>query len=350
MSQDPTEQQLLELKGRQIPVLELLALFGTRLRNDLTVPRVEQALKDVGLATLPYFATCNNRADVHIVPWQQVSPPESADRAEDETADDGEEELPSGGLPARPLRIGDISSATGGLFSVTPDTALTQVTYLMRTKKYSQIPVIEGGSTLHGVVTWSSVAKMYETTSDAVLAEAMVTDDVPVVEAHHDFFALLSQVSDKGYLLVRANNGTFCGIVTAADIADRFDTTAWPFFVVGEIESRLRKCLGAKITEDAIRAVQGPSAKKMTGLITDLMFNGYVKLLDGDQQNPALRELSHDNWAALGWPGVDRGQFVRQLDRVREIRNGIAHFEAEPLTAKRSEELREFVGLLRQIT
>ncbi|WP_229845673.1 CBS domain-containing protein [Streptomyces atratus] len=346
--QNPTEEQLLALKGKQIPVLELMAMFGTRLRNDLTVPRVEQALKDVGLATLPYFANCNNRADIHMVPWQQAAPQESAEDADDETADDAEE-LPSGGLPARPLRIGDIPSAVGGLFSVTPDTALTEVTYLMRTKKYSQIPVIEGGSTLHGVVTWSSVAKVYETTSAAVLAEAMV-EDAPVVDVRHDFFTLLPRVSDDDYLLVRANNGTFCGIVTAADITDRFGTTAWPFFVVGEIESRLRKCLGAKLDADAIRAVQGPSAAKKTGLISDLMFNGYVKLLDGDQQNPTLRSLSDENWKALGWPGVDRGQFVRQLDRVREIRNSIAHFDAEPLTVKLSDELREFVGLLRQIT
>ncbi|MFF3261397.1 CBS domain-containing protein [Streptomyces sp. NPDC002932] len=348
MPQNPTEEQLLALKGRQIPVLELLALFGTRLRNDLTVPRVEQALKDVGLATLPYFGNCNNGADVHIVPWQQAAAEEPAEDPGDGPAEDAEA-LRSGGLPTRPLRIGDIPSAVGGLFSVTPDTPLTEVTWLMRTKKYSQIPVIEGGSTLHGVVTWSSVAKVYETTSEAVLAEAMV-DDAPVVDVRHDFFSLLPRVSVDDYLLVRANNGTLCGIVTAADVTDRFGTTAWPFFVVGEIESRLRKCLGAKLGEDAIRAVQGGSVTKRTGLITDLMFNGYVKLLDSDQQNPTLRALSHDNWTALGWPGVDRGQFVRQLDRVREIRNSIAHFDAEPLTAKRSEELREFVGLLRQIT
>ncbi|WP_405408592.1 CBS domain-containing protein [Streptomyces decoyicus] len=348
MPQNPSEEQLLALKGKQIPVLELLALFGTRLRNDLTVPRVEQALKDAGLTTLPYFGTCNHAADIHVVAWQQLAPQESAEATAEEAADDAGE-MPAGGLPARPLRIGDIPSAVGGLFSVTPETALTQVTYLMRTKKYSQIPVIEGGATLHGVVTWSSVAKMYETTSAAVLAEAMV-EDPPVVEVHHDFFSLLPRISEDGYLLVRANNGTFSGIVTAADITQRFETTAWPFFVVGEIESRLRKCLGTKVSEDAIRAVQGPQANRKTGLITDLMFSGYVKLLDGDQQNPALRTRSNDNWQALGWPGVDRVQFVRQLDRVRVIRNGIAHFDAEPLTARLCRELREFVGLLRQIT
>ncbi|MCX5393180.1 HPP family protein [Streptomyces sp. NBC_00094] len=349
MAQNPSEEELLALKGRQIPVQDLLSLFGTRLRNGLTVPRIEQALKDVGLTTLPYFGTCNHGADVHVVTWQpqpQAAPEETGGEGEDDGEGD-QEEPGAGGLPARPLRIGDIPSATGGLFSVEPDTPLTQVTWLMRTKGYSQIPVIERGATLCGVVTWSSVAKVYETTASAVLAEAMV-EDPPVVEAHHDFFQLLPRVSDDGYLLVRASDGSFCGIVTTADITQRFDATAWPFFVVGEIESRLRKCLGARIGEDAIRAVQ--LSNKRTGLITDLMFGGYVKLLDGDQQNPALRTRSDENWQALGWPGVDRVQFVRQLDRVRVIRNGIAHFDAEPLSPRSAKELREFVGLLRQLT
>ncbi|MER8036877.1 CBS domain-containing protein [Streptomyces hydrogenans] len=345
MTQNPSEEQLLALKGRQLPVQELLGLFGVRMRNGLTVPRIEQALKDVGLTTLPYFGTCNHGADVHVVAWQPQAAEDAAAPGEEQDGDDAEEPSP-GGLPARPLRIGDIPSATAGLFSVEPDTPLTQVTYLMRTKKYSQIPVIEGGTTLRGVVTWSSVAKVYETTASAVLAEAMV-EDPPVVEAHHDFFSLLPRVSEDGYLLVRASNGSFSGIVTTADITQRFDDTAWPFFVVGEIESRLRKCLGARIGEEAIRAVQ---TSRRTGLITDLMFNGYVKLLDGEQRNPDLRARSDVNWAALGWPGVDRVQFVRQLDRVRVIRNGIAHFDAEPMAARSTEELREFVGLLRQLT
>lgn len=68
MSPNPSEEQLVGLKGKQVPVLDLLALFGTRLRNELTVPRIEQALKDAGLSTLPDFATCNSGADIQIDP------------------------------------------------------------------------------------------------------------------------------------------------------------------------------------------------------------------------------------------------------------------------------------------
>ncbi|AXE80188.1 CBS domain-containing protein [Streptomyces sp. NPDC056930] len=340
MFKNPAEEQLLGLHGKQIPVLDLLALFGTRLRNELTVPLIEQALKDAGLSTLPDFSTCNSSADIQIV--TRAATPTPPEQSEDEA-----EELPGGGLPQNPIRIGDIPAAVNGLYSVTPDKKLSEITYLMGSRNYSQIPVIESGSVLHGVVTWRSVVKAYEKTARPDLSEALV--DPPVVEAHHDFFSLLPRVSEEGYLLVRANNGSFSGLVTAADITERFGATAWPFFVIGEIEFRLRKCLGAKIGPDAIRAVQPSQARMQTGLITDLMFNGYVKLLDGEQQNPVLRAKADENWKALDWR-MNRVQFVRQLDRVRLIRNSIAHFDAEPLTPRLSDELRGFLRILRDLT
>lgn len=344
MSQTPSEEQLRALSGEKIPVKELLALFGTRVRSDQAVLFITQTLKDAGLSTVPYFANCNGRADVHIVPLESVSQPEEEpDEQEDDEETDG---LTPGALPPHSFRIGDLPAASGGVDCVPSNAQVTQATYLMRTKNYSQVPVIDGRTTLHGVVTWSSVAKMYETNGAITLANALV-DDPPIAGSRQDFFSLLPIISEYGYVLVRDNSGQFTGIVTGADITERFDATAWPFFVVGEIEFRLRKCLGAALDPDNIRAVQPRNRK--TGQITDLMFNGYVKLLDGHQQNPAFCPLADQNWKALGWTGVDRIQFVHQLDRVRAVRNMIAHFDPEPLSKRLSDELRQFVGLLRQL-
>jgi hypothetical protein len=55
------------------------------------------------------------------------------------------------------------------------------------------------------------------------------------------------------------------------------------------------------------------------------------------------------NWQALGWTGVNRAQFVYALNRMRLIRNKIAHSESDPLTPQRITELREFAGLLKQL-
>jgi CBS domain protein len=345
----PSEEELLALKGRQVPLVELLTCFNTRVRNDQAILHIEQALRDAGLATLPYFASCGSQSDVHIVARESatVDEPGSADEEQEDEAG-----LLPGALPQQSFRIGDLPCAHAGLDSVTPAQDLTEATYLMHTRNYSQVPVLEDQYTVTGVVTWRSVAKMYGTGAEPVLANAIV-EDPPVAHAHDDFFSLLPLVCDHGYVLVRSHNGRVDGIVTAADITQRFDATAWPFFVVGEIEFRLRKCLGTRIGEDAIRAVQ---QYEKTGKIADLMFGDYVKLLDGDQRNrhghrkEALCAAADQNWQVLGWTGVNRVQFVHQLDRVRHIRNQIAHFDPEPLSPQRSEELRQFVGLLRQLS
>ncbi|GGN91940.1 hypothetical protein GCM10011579_089260 [Streptomyces albiflavescens] len=348
MLRTPSDEELLALKGRRIPLVELLTCFNTRFRNDQAILHIEQKLKDVGLATLPYFATCSSQSEIHIVA-QESAAGDQGDGADEED----EAGLLPGAMPQQSFRIGDLPCAHAGVDSITLGSDLTDAIYIMQAKKYSQVPVLEDQYTVTGVVTWRSVAMMHARGEDAVLANAIV-DDPPVAHAHDDFFSLLPIICEHGFVLVRANNGRVSGIVTAADITQRFDATAWPFFVVGEIEFRLRKCLGAKMSEDAIRAVQHNDRK--TGKIADLMFGQYVMLLDGDQRNKqghrkeALCAAADQNWQTLGWTGVNRVQFVHQLDRVRSIRNQIAHFDPEPLSPQRSEELRQFVGLLRQLT
>ncbi|WP_326752422.1 CBS domain-containing protein [Streptomyces hirsutus] len=349
MLRTPPEKELLALKGRRIPLVELLTHFNTRFRNDQAILHIERILKDTGLSTVPYFATCGSRSEVLVVA-REIAASEPAAADEDQEDEAG---LLPGALPQHPLRIGDLPCAHAGLASVTPAEDLTQATYIMHTHNYSQVPVLEGQYTVVGVVTWRSVAKVHAMGEEAALANAIV-EDPPVVHAHDDFFSVLPAICEHGYVLVRANSGQISGIVTAADITRRFDSTAWPFFVVGEIEFRLRKCLGAKLGEDAIRAIQRNDQK--TGNIADLMFGQYVMLLDGDQRNKqgqrkeALCAAADQNWHTLGWTGVNRVQFVHQLDRVRDIRNQIAHFDPEPLSPQRSEDLRQFVGLLRQLT
>ncbi|WP_190817002.1 CBS domain-containing protein [Saccharopolyspora pogona] len=339
-TQQPEQQQLLALKGATVRVADLLALFGVRYRNHQSVPMIMAALREAGLDTIPSFATCSNNAEMLVVAE------EAAVVADYEQS----EELLPGTLPQHSFKIGDIPSARNGVDSVASNASLARATHMMRTKNYSQLPVIDGISDLRGVITWSSVAAKYETGAVLTLASAMVTDSIPVAEVHQELFAHLPEVTKHGYLLVRSNSGRFTGIVTAADITVRFETTALPFFLVGEIEFQLRKCLGAKLPADAIREVQTRQPKEQrTGDVADLQFGDYVKLLKADQKTSTACANADSNWRALGWSGVDRTQFVHQLDRVREIRNKIAHFDSEPLTPQRIGELREFAGLLKQL-
>ncbi|MGW0436885.1 CBS domain-containing protein [Micromonospora sp. NPDC003197] len=332
----PTCEELLALKGQTLRIPELLAMFGARVRNYQTVPVIQEALQEVGLDTQPSFTTCGIATDILVV--EQYEAPGAEGEAEDE--------VQPGMLPQQSFKIGDIPSARAGITSVTSNSLLSTATYLMRQKRFCQLPVIDGLAELKGVITWSSIAARYEQGQTPTLANSMVQDSIPMAEVHQELFTHLPELMHHGYLLVRDYNGIFVGIITGADITGRFHTLALPFFLVGEIEFRLRKCLGPNLTGDPVRTLKGPNH---SGDFSKLMFGDYVKLLDGHQPNGRQRLHADQNWEALGWGGVDRVQFVAHLNRVRVIRNQIAHFDEQSLSDQQVNELSEFSGLLKQL-
>ncbi|MEV5509914.1 CBS domain-containing protein [Streptomyces orinoci] len=343
MKRRPTEKELLALKGTEVPVDHFLDLFGVRVRRPWNVHDIAQVLADAGLATFPDFATCGARDRVQITALATVG---SSSSGQEEDGAVEEEPLPPGALPQR-LRIGDLPSARGGVDCVPAGAPLSQATYLMRHRGHAQVPVVTA-TLVHGVVTWRSLALMYERGKDPTLDNAMQQDSLPVVDVRQEFFACLPMLMEQGYLLVRGEDGSLSGIVTNSHVVDRFESAARPFFLLGEIESLLRRWLGSRLTVDAIKAVQtNKRAEERTGRVEELMFGDYLRLLDGEQKKVAMAQQADLNWSALRCESLDRGQFVRHLERVKTIRNRIAHFDAKPLPADDMQELTAFTTLLR---
>jgi len=56
---------------------------------------------------------------------------------------------------------------------------------------------------------------------------------------------------------------------------------------------------------------------------------------------------SPDNWSKLDLP-YDRDSFCRQLDKIRDYRNGLMHFREE-LDAEESDEIRNFCDMMRKV-
>ncbi|MBT2386650.1 CBS domain-containing protein [Streptomyces sp. ISL-11] len=343
MNHRPSRQELLGFKGSELPLREFLDLFGERVRRPANVYSIGQAMSDAGLATLPDFATCGMGDKVQVVALVTAVPQA---RQSEVDAPEGES-LPSSALPRR-LLIGDLPSARAGVRSVSVNSALSQVTYLMRHRGCDQVPVTTGMTTLHGVITWRSLALMYERGKEPTLENAMQQESLPVADGRQEFFACLPELIEQGYLLVRRDDASLSGIVTHAHVIDRFKSAAYPFFLLGEIESLLRRWLGTRLSEEAILAVQAnKKAELRTGKVGDLMFGDYVCLVDGEQRKTSLAQRADLNWTALQCDSLDRVQFVRHLQKVQEIRNRIAHFDAEPLPPEAMEELTAFTALLR---
>ncbi|UZI28728.1 CBS domain-containing protein [Streptomyces sp. VB1] len=263
----PDDATVTSLEGTTVSIRDLLSRWGFRIRDHASVPQIRIDLTNVGLTTVPDFATGPLDDEVEVVPIAlrraAGDGTEHGDGgAEKDPADTPEEAV--GKFPQAAMRVQDLQCADR-VTSITPDETLSVAMGRMAEFGYSQLPVIDASGALHGVITWASIAHIH------------------------------------------------------------------PFFVLGEIERRLRRCLGRVYDDSDVQKVH----KKRTS-VDELMFGEYIRLLDDEER-----------WAKLGWPLVDRDHFVGLLGRVKDVRNTVMHFNAPALRPEQLDLLDSFVSMLR---
>ncbi|MFJ3933071.1 CBS domain-containing protein [Streptomyces sp. NPDC090029] len=328
----PDEATVKGLEGVSMPIRGLLSLWGYRIRDHASVPQIRLDLTNAGLSTVPDFAAGSLDHEVAIVPIVHeratVADADDGDEAtEEDPADDSAEAV--GVFPQAAMRVHDLPCAHR-VASITPDESLSAAMGRMAEHGYSQLPVIDTSGTLHGVVTWVSIVHMHATGRKACLASA-ITSEYEIVNASAHLLPVLPVIRTHEFVLVRAADGQVSGIVTSADLAGEFGAVARPFFTLGEIERRLRRCLGRVYDEADVQKVH---KKKMS--VDEMMFGEYIRLLDNEER-----------WDKLGWPLVDRVHFIGLLGRVKDVRNTVMHFNAPSLKAEQLDLLDSFVSMLR---
>ncbi|MEV3971671.1 CBS domain-containing protein [Streptomyces sp. NPDC050698] len=328
----PDDATVKGLEGISLRIRDLLALWGYRIRDHACVPQIRLDLTNAGLNTVPDFAVGSLDAEVAIVPIAHdrdtaAGVGDGEDTAVPDPADDSEE--PVGVFPQAAMRVHDLPCAHR-VASITPDESLSAAMGRMVEHGYSQLPVIDGSGTLHGVVTWASIVHMHATGRKTCLASAISTE-YEIVNASAHLLPILPAIRAHEFVLVRAADGQVSGIVTSADLAGEFGTVARPFFTLGEIERRLRRCLGRVYDEADVQKVH----KKKTS-VDEMMFGEYIRLLNNQER-----------WDKLGWPLVDRDHFIGLLSRVKDVRNTVMHFNALSLRAEQLDLLDSFVSMLR---
>ena len=80
---------------------------------------------------------------------------------------------------------------------------------------------------------------------DFTLVDAMVSVEPVGLDA--SLIELVPRINDVGFVLVRGEDSSLCGIVTSADLGVSFADLAKPFFLLGEVEKRLRYVLNREL-------------------------------------------------------------------------------------------------------
>jgi len=239
-------------------------------------------------------------------------------------------------LPEVSLRVGSLRSANLSVTSVAPDDTLERAQALMMAHDYSQLAVISGTRTLRGAIGWESIAQARIRDPKASLREAIIPAEL--VRSEDDLLDQIPKIIDAGFVFVSAADNQIQGIVTTADLSLQFATLANPFFLLAEIERRLRRIIGLTFNAEELAEVVDPAdAERTVRSADDLTLGEYVRLIE-----------KPDYWKRLSW-ALDRKVFIDAMQEVRRIRNDVMHFSPDPLDDRQLGQLENFLKWLRKL-
>ena len=222
---------------------------------------------------------------------------------------------------------------------------LSQALTLMLLNDFSQLPVMQSERSPNGFISWKTIGEKLAIPSSLSDLENktvsdFMSDDVVIVTKDETIFSVLTQISKNDFLLIKesTNNSLITGIVTISDLNDQFHMLAKPFLLISEIENGIRQLLDKlDLTNSELEAAKNPNSSETIESIADLSFGGYYTLLG-----------KPDIWSRLGL-SLDRQTFIETLDKIREIRNDIMHFDPDGLDDESIKTLEEFAHFLKSL-
>lgn len=328
-----------------VTVREFIRLWGYEDRDRATSAQIDADLANHGLTTVPDFRAVSLDRTVRLdVPQERE---ETDVRPGAPLAD-----TPAGApLPTAPATVGDASEEDGAdigltlgnllsdddsLVFVSPDATFEEAITAMQLNDFSQLAVLANPYELHGAVSWESIAAAKHLNPDAGFSDAIDRGaQARVFDYDTRLLDVLNPLQQDGFIFIRNYERKIAGIITAADVVHKYDETATPFFLIGEIDQELRKLIQNAFDEQTVGQVCKASGQT---------FKAFDNMTIGQYQT-VLRDP--DCWAQLGWP-LDRDLFIERLDQLRKVRNNVMHFNPDPVRPSEVTKLRNFLKVIRK--
>lgn len=302
-----------------ITVRQLLALWNAQARGALVVGNIRRDLEKAGLVTEPDFGAGYIDNQVRLVQAPEDKPPEPA--AAQEVS----------------LKVGHLRAASQDVVTVRPDDSLARAQTLMMLHNYSQLAVASTPRSVQGAITWESIGR--KSVSRELTCARDATVPAEEVEFDQDLLPLLPRIASAGYVLVRGRDKKLSGIITAADVTVEFDALASPFFLLGEIERRLRLVVDEHFQPEEMAQFRDPAEQgRPVEAVEDLSLGEISRLLE-----------KPDVWDLLQWR-ADRGTFIEFMANVRSVRNRLMHFSPDLPSEGEVNQMRNMLGFLKAVT
>lgn len=326
-------------KRRSAKVRTLLAWFGRKRRRDGS-PAVRQALNELGIVTEPDYATTKGLdVTVRFRVRKRRSAGAAVPRVEANVKRRDQEHY-AGRTSATQaaLCIGMLKAANrpDDLIAVTRNDTVRHATTEMKIHNYSQLPVMQGSRTIHGMISWRSIGEAVKRGSPSELVHQCMDEDVCVVAHQSDLLETVELIAREEVVLVLGLDKKVSGIVTTSDLSLEYHRLAEPYLLLREIETRLRQLIQRAFTAEEIASVGSRvGTTRAVRSVSDLTFGDYKSLIE-----------PRKGWSKLGL-AVTRKPFVGLLEDVRDARNRIMHFRGDALDpSSRWESIRKLRRLL----
>ena len=300
----------------KVSVRQILAWLRVSRRGNNVNWLVRCALEHAGLETQPEFE------------WAYVDLPLKFVKAgSDEDRD----------ISSTIYRIDGLESANRKPISVKPDSKLDEATTLMLKNDFSQLPVMTTEREVKGTISWKSIGSRLSLGKKCSLVRECM-DPAQLINAEASLFEAINIIAEHEYVLVRAQDQIICGIVTASDLSQQFRDLSEPFLLIGECEHLIRRFIHGKFkVEELEEAKNSNDTNRTVSGVADLTLGEYVRLLS-----------DKNRWEKLKL-SIDRKEFLSSLDRFREIRNDVMHFDPQGVDPEALQNLREFVRFLKEL-
>lgn len=332
-------------------VRTFIGWFGAQRRGFWIVRDIRRALEELEIQTQPdfegeyidsYIDFVADKPEIEDAPpsmdstdyvWEFEEPIEIGSLSESEIG----QVFISGAITDPTYRIGRLESANRAPVSVNPNASLNEAITLMLAHDYSQLPVMQNEREVKGITSWESIGSRLAL-GNLVQSAKDCMDPHHEVSADESLFTVIGQIISHEYVLVRGDDKKITGIVTTSDLSFQFQQLSEPFLLLSEIENHIRRSIDGKFTSAELAAAKNEAdGNREIKTVADLTFGEYIRLLE----NP-------DNWSKVGL-AVDRAVFVKELDRIRIIRNDVMHFDPDGISEDNHNLLRRFVRFLQQL-
>lgn len=319
-----------------VSVRQFLGWFNQERRGWRVVSRIRKALKACDLETFPDFEYEWIDGIIYLRKRQETPEIKETPGLSDE-AEDGVT-IVGGAVEDPTYKIGKLDSANRPPTHVPPDAPLSMAVTIMLRDEFSQLPVMTNERDVKGAITWRTIASRLSFGNVCKFVRDCMDASVEIVASDVSLFRVIEIIANQDFVLVRDKERKISGIVTAADLGESFHQLGRPFLLLSEIENHVRGVIDGRFTAEELQKVRNPNDpdREITS-VSDLTFGEYVRLLQDPQK-----------WCKVGL-SIDRLTFIKDLERVNEIRNDVMHFDPDGIGNEDLRFLRKIARFIQEL-